>query len=74
MAALRGMTVTSKIATRAGRSGVRSCEAHFDKRLKDPQAVAEVFAANRMDVAGDGIPCGRRGRGIFENVEAKRAL
>jgi 3-hydroxyacyl-CoA dehydrogenase/enoyl-CoA hydratase/3-hydroxybutyryl-CoA epimerase len=75
-AALRGMTVTLQDRNEGlVEAAFDRAKLTFDKRLKDPQAVAEVFARMRMDIAGQGIPSADVVvEAIFENVEAKRAL
>jgi 3-hydroxyacyl-CoA dehydrogenase/enoyl-CoA hydratase/3-hydroxybutyryl-CoA epimerase len=75
-AALRGMTVTLQDRSEdLVKAAFDRAKLYFDKRLKDPHVVADVFARMRMDVAGDGVPSADVViEAIFENVEAKRAL
>jgi 3-hydroxyacyl-CoA dehydrogenase/enoyl-CoA hydratase/3-hydroxybutyryl-CoA epimerase len=74
--AFRGMTVTLQDR---GEEFIKPAfdraKTFFDKRLKDPKAVADAMGRMRMDVKGDGVPdADVIIEAIYENVEAKQAL
>src|ERR1700733_7544184 len=75
-AALRGMTVTLEDRSEELiQPAMRRAQAFFQKRLKDPKAVADAAARLRPDGAGGGAAKADVViEAIFENVEAKRAL
>ena len=74
--ALRGMTVTLQDRSEElCKPAFERAKTFFDKRLKDPQAVAHALARLRMDVAGDGVTSADVViEAIVENCDAKRAL
>jgi 3-hydroxyacyl-CoA dehydrogenase/enoyl-CoA hydratase/3-hydroxybutyryl-CoA epimerase len=74
--AFRGMTVTLQDRSEELiQPALDRAKAFFQRRLKDPAAVAAAFARLRMDVKGDGVADSDVViEAIFENVDAKRAL
>jgi 3-hydroxyacyl-CoA dehydrogenase / enoyl-CoA hydratase / 3-hydroxybutyryl-CoA epimerase len=74
--AFRGMNVTLQDrSVELIQPAMDRAKAFFDKRLKDPAAVAAALARLRMDVKGDGAADADVViEAIFENVDAKRAL
>jgi 3-hydroxyacyl-CoA dehydrogenase/enoyl-CoA hydratase/3-hydroxybutyryl-CoA epimerase len=76
LAALRGMTVTLQDRSEdLVKPALERARTYFDKRLKDPQAVAEAMARLRMDIAGVGVVSADVViEAIIENADSKRAL
>ena len=74
--AFRGMTVTLQDRTQELiQPALDRAKTFFDKRLKDPAAVAAATARLTADVGGDGAAQADVViEAIFENIEAKRAL
>lgn len=75
-AAFRGLTVTLQDRSQELiQPAIDRAKAFFDKRLKDPAAVAAAVARLKMDVHGEGVADADVViEAIFENVDAKRAL
>lgn len=74
--AFRGMDVTLQDrSTELVAPALARAKAFFDKRLKDPDAIAAAQARLRMDVAGGGAADADVViEAIYENLDAKRAL
>jgi 3-hydroxyacyl-CoA dehydrogenase / enoyl-CoA hydratase / 3-hydroxybutyryl-CoA epimerase len=74
--AFRGMTVTLQDRSEElVQPALERAKAFFEKRLKDPAAVAAAAAHLRMDIRGDGVADADVViEAIFENIEAKQSL
>jgi 3-hydroxyacyl-CoA dehydrogenase/enoyl-CoA hydratase/3-hydroxybutyryl-CoA epimerase len=74
--AFRGMTVTLQDRSEElVRPALERAKAFFQKRLKDPAAVAAAAARLSMDIRGDGVADADVViEAIFENIEAKQSL
>jgi 3-hydroxyacyl-CoA dehydrogenase/enoyl-CoA hydratase/3-hydroxybutyryl-CoA epimerase len=74
--AFRGMTVTLQDRSEdLVRPALERAKAFFEKRLKDPAAVAAAVARLSMDIQGEGVADADVViEAIFENIEAKQSL